>query len=43
MGEHDQYIEALEKGDYQTLSRLTESHISYSKNLYLQQLNVQMK
>lgn len=43
MGEHDRYIEALEAGDEQALSRLAESHISYSKNLYLKQLNVQMK
>lgn len=38
IGEHEQYIEALEKGDTQTLGRLAESHISYSKNLYLKQL-----
>lgn len=41
--EHDQYIEALEKGETETLLRLAESHISYSKDLYLKQLKGQMK
>ncbi len=41
--EHEQYIESLEKGEIETLSRLAESHISYSKDLYLKQLKGQVK
>jgi len=38
LDEHEKYISALEKGDYETLNALAESHISYSKDLYLKQL-----
>jgi DNA-binding GntR family transcriptional regulator len=41
--EHEQYIEAFEKSDINTLNRLAESHISYSKDLYLKQLKGQLK
>jgi DNA-binding GntR family transcriptional regulator len=41
--EHEQYIEALEKGESSTLGRLAESHISYSKDLYLKQLKGHLK
>lgn len=40
--EHEQYIEALEKGECETLSLLAERHISYSKDLYLKRLKGQM-
>jgi DNA-binding GntR family transcriptional regulator len=40
--EHEQYIEALEKGEFQTLSLLAERHVSYSKDLYLKRLKGQM-
>lgn len=33
--EHKRYISALEEKDYETLDNLAESHISYSKTLYL--------
>ena len=36
--EHEQFIEALENKDLITLNDLSESHFSYSKNLYLNQL-----
>lgn len=38
LDEHEKYISALEKGDYETLNALAESHITYSKDLYLKQL-----
>lgn len=38
LGEHKKYISALEKGDYEALDALAESHISYSKNLYIKHL-----
>ncbi len=38
LAEHREYIRALEQGDYKTLDVLAESHISYSKDLYLRQL-----
>jgi DNA-binding GntR family transcriptional regulator len=41
--EHEQYIEAFEKSDINTLNRLAESHISYSKDLYLKQLKAHLK
>ena len=36
--EHDQFIEALENKDLKILNDLPESHFSYSKDLYLNQL-----
>ena len=36
--EHQLYIKALTKKDFETLNELAEKHISYSKNLYLTQL-----
>jgi DNA-binding GntR family transcriptional regulator len=36
--EHKQYIVALETKDYELLSTLARSHISYSKDLYLNQV-----
>ena len=36
--EHQFYIKALTKKDFETLNELAEKHISYSKNLYLTQL-----
>lgn len=36
--EHKQYIIALESRDYEMLSTLARSHISYSKDLYLNQI-----
>lgn len=41
--EHERYIEAFEKGEIKPLNRLAESHISYSKDLYLKQLNGYLK
>ena len=38
MEEHNRYITALEEKDYETLDKLAESHISYSKTLYLNQI-----
>lgn len=38
LDEHVRYITALEEKDYQTLDNLAESHISYSKTLYLNQI-----
>jgi DNA-binding GntR family transcriptional regulator len=37
--EHQQYIKALQEKDLETLDRLSEKHISYSKDFYLAQLN----
>ena len=36
--EHKQYIIALESQDYEMLNTLAQSHISYSKDLYLNQI-----
>ena len=38
MNEHLEIIEALETGDLESLYRLAEQHIAYSKNLYLSQI-----
>lgn len=38
LNEHRKYIRALENCDYETLSALAESHIRYSKDMYLKQL-----
>ena len=38
LDEHQEYINALEKRDYITLNSLAESHITYSKDVYLKQL-----
>jgi DNA-binding GntR family transcriptional regulator len=36
--EHNRYITALEEKDYASLDSLAESHITYSKTLYLSQI-----
>ena len=36
--EHNRYISALEQKDYAALDHLAESHITYSKTLYLNQI-----
>ena len=42
LGEHQAYITALETGDLDTLDQLAEKHISYSKDLYLRQIKLQL-
>lgn len=36
--EHRQYIDGLENKDYEMLDKLAQSHITYSKDLYLSQI-----
>jgi DNA-binding GntR family transcriptional regulator len=38
LAEHNRYIAALEEKDHATLDSLAESHITYSKTLYLSQI-----